>query len=403
MPTNLLYRCGLTSMLLAASTCISAEAATFAEPADGCRMVGPSAAARSAVTSSAPVFPPPQLQIRTPFEPTAFPSAGLNYLIYEVHLQNFSDAAMKISGIEVLAVDAPGAKPIAAFEAQQLQSLLMPFGSEAASDEGDDGVRLAGGRAAVAFFCLAFEKGSQVPHRLSHRVVLENAVLDSTDVEVAHTPLRVLAPPVSGAGWIAANGPSNTSHHRLGLFTTEGAARISRRYAIDWKRLKDDASFAGDARDVRSYHAYAQDVLAVAEGTVVSTVDGMPDNVPRTAAGFSTAVPVTMESVPGNRVVLDLGGGQFAYYAHLQAGSIAVKKGDRVRRGQLLGRIGNSGDSREPHLHFQLANAPHILGAEGLPHVIDRYQLRAKSGTEERTRELPIRDMRVDFKEAKTR
>jgi murein DD-endopeptidase MepM/ murein hydrolase activator NlpD len=66
-------------------------------------------------------------------------------------------------------------------------------------------------------------------------------------------------------------------------------------------------------------------------------------------------------------ITIDLGDGQFAYYMHLQPGSLRVKAGERVRRGQVLARVGCSGDAREPHLHFELTDSPKLIAGEGLP------------------------------------
>ena len=104
---------------------------------------------------------------------------------------------------------------------------------------------------------------------------------------------------------MAVSGLSAGAHHRSGIIVAGGLGHIARRYAVDWKRRKDGAFFSGDPRDVRSYHAYGAEVLAVADATVVLAKDGLPDNIPRTAAGFQTAVPVTMETVAGNSAVLD--------------------------------------------------------------------------------------------------
>ena len=214
------------------------------------------------------------------------------------------------------------------------------------------------------------------------------------------TPLRSLGPPVQGASWSASSGPSNDSHHRIGLLVVDGRAQISRRYAIDWLRLENGAAFAGDESDVRSYHAYGEDVLAVDDGTVVTVIDGLPDNKPRTAAGFSPAVPLTRETIGGNFIALDLGGGAFATYSHLQPGSLLVKQGDRVRRGQPLALVGNSGDARAPHLHFQVTTTSNLFSGEGLPYLIDSYRAKPADGEwENRANELPLADMLVDFGE----
>jgi murein DD-endopeptidase MepM/ murein hydrolase activator NlpD len=77
----------------------------------------------------------------------------------------------------------------------------------------------------------------------------------------------------------------------------------------------------------------------------------------------------------GNHVVLDLGGGVYAALAHLRRGSVLVRPGDRVAAGQPLAACGNSGNSTESHLHFQLMDHPSVLLAAGLPLVFARYQV----------------------------
>jgi murein DD-endopeptidase MepM/ murein hydrolase activator NlpD len=73
-------------------------------------------------------------------------------------------------------------------------------------------------------------------------------------------------------------------------------------------------------------------------------------------------------------VIVDIGGGRYAFYAHLKPGSITVKEGERVRRGQVLARLGNSGNTGFPHLHFHVMDAPLPLGADhNLPYVIDSF------------------------------
>ena len=84
---------------------------------------------------------------------------------------------------------------------------------------------------------------------------------------------------------------------------------------------------------------------------------------------------MTLETIGGNHVILDLGNRHFAFYAHLKPGSITVAVGDRVRQGQVVGLVGNSGNSAEPHLHFHVSNGPLPLGAEGTPFVFDRFTL----------------------------
>ena len=98
--------------------------------------------------------------------------------------------------------------------------------------------------------------------------------------------------------------------------------------------------------------------------------DGIPENVPLAA---ERAVPITLETIGGNYVMQAVGNRQVAYYAHLQPGSIRVKPGDRVRRGQSLGLLGNSGNSDLPHLHFHISDDS-SLASEGLPYVFDSFE-----------------------------
>lgn len=86
---------------------------------------------------------------------------------------------------------------------------------------------------------------------------------------------------------------------------------------------------------------YRKAVLAVADGRIITAKDSLPDNLPGHGEAFHPAVPITLDTVAGNTITIDLGGGQFAYYMHLQPGSLRVKAGDLVRRGQVLARVGS--------------------------------------------------------------
>ena len=82
---------------------------------------------------------------------------------------------------------------------------------------------------------------------------------------------------------------------------------------------------------------------------------------------------LTVENVDGNHVVIDIGSGAYAFYAHLIKGSVLVKEGDKVRKGQVLAKLGNTGNANASHLHFHLMNGPSVLGSSGIPYVIDAF------------------------------
>ena len=321
-------------------------------------------------TKAAPF--PLQLEIRVPFEPTAFPSGPRVYLMYELHLTNYLAMPLSLVRIEALDADAAGEQPIASFAAEQLESMLQPLGGKNSADR-KERLLLAGGQSAIAYMCVTFGPNERIPNKLRHRVSTADAALEGAVIGTHHTELHVLGPPVEGANWLAADGPSNDedNHHRRGVVVLDGQAVDSRRYAVDWKQVTGNASFSGDARDVHSYYSYGKTVLAVADGRVVVARDGLPDNTPGHGEAFHPAVPITLETITGNTITLDIGGGQFAYYLHLQSGTLRVKAGDQVRRGQVLANIGASGDAREPHLHFEVTTSSKALAGEGVPYLID--------------------------------
>ena len=200
----------------------------------------------------------------------------------------------------------------------------------------------------------------------------EEMTVETAAIPVGRGPVAISSP-LRGTHWLAGNGPSSTSGHRRALIPIDGHAAIAQRFAIDWVRIRDEGkTFQGDEKDNKNYYAYGNDALAVADGVVTEVKDGIPENVPGIN---SRAVPITLETVGGNHVILDIGGGHFAFYAHLQPGSLRVKLGDKVRRGQVIGLVGNSGNSTEPHLHFHIENGSSPLGAEGLPYLLASFEV----------------------------
>jgi murein DD-endopeptidase MepM/ murein hydrolase activator NlpD len=124
----------------------------------------------------------------------------------------------------------------------------------------------------------------------------------------------------------------------------------------------DGKTHRGSGRLNSDYFAYGQDVLAVANGTVVTVVDGVPENEP--------GAP-NRNVIPGNYVVLRHAEALYSVYEHLQPGKIVVKRGDNVPRGAVIGNCGNSGNSSEPHLHFQLQDGPSLDVSSGVEAVFD--------------------------------
>jgi hypothetical protein len=346
---------------------------------------------------------PPQLEMRVPFEPRAFPSGPHLYLAYEIHLTNYFPFPLPLRRIEVLDRAAQDGQPIAVFEGDQLEKILQPLSGAPSDPQGR--LVIGGGQSTIAYMWIEFDRGSRTPSSLVHRVNTDFGKVEGAMITTRIKQLRVLGPPLEGIDWIADDGPSNDedNHHRRGVVILDGRAVDSRRYAIDWMQVKGGEAYSGDARDVHSYYCYGMPVLAVADGRVVTARDGFPENTPGHGDAFHPAIPITLDTIAGNTITLDIGGSQFAYYMHLQPGSVRVKAGDHVRRGQVLAHVGASGDAREPHLHFEVTDSPKALAGDGVPYVIERYRLQTASGgpSNLHINELPLDHNIVTFGEGR--
>lgn len=136
------------------------------------------------------------------------------------------------------------------------------------------------------------------------------------------------------------------------------AAHAKQRFAYDVLVLKADSSHVGDGKRNEDYHCFGTPLLAPAAGEVVTLHDGIADNVPGR---------MNSKQILGNHVVIDHGNGEYSLLAHLRNGSMQVRAGERVAAGQQLADCGNSGNSSEAHLHYQLQDGPQFGRAAVLP------------------------------------
>ena len=350
---------------------------------------------------------PPFLELRTPKPPTVASGNGSSFLAFEVHLTNFAAQTMTLKRVEVAAVGEGGRRVLHTVgDSMLLRSLTRPGTQMPVAER----AKLAGGSRAVIWLWVPVDRQTP-PKSVETRVFLEQGTGDSARTQELDGPAVPVAaeaspigPPLRGGVWLAGNGPAPETGHRRALIPIGGTPSIAQRFAIDYVRVGDDhRTFTGDSLKNASYHAYGQDALSVGEGIVVAVKDSIPENVPGIN---SRAVPITLETVGGNHVIIDLGGGRYAFYAHLQPGSLQVKRGDKVRTGQVVGLVGNSGNSTEPHLHFHLSDGNSPLGSEGIPYIHRSFELvgrcaRFGSGCERapanRQRELPMANMLVRF------
>ena len=219
-----------------------------------------------------------------------------------------------------------------------------------------------------------------VPDSLTHRVTFrtgsgqETAEITGGTVKV-RKDLRpvIIGSPVRGPGWIAIETSEPVTHHFLGQITLDSVTRVPQKYAQDWIYIDPDTGSAvtGDASLAKNYLGYGKEIFSVSSGTVADVLDGLPDY-----EEIYAQRKITFETAAGNYVIIDMGNDKYACYAHLIPGSITVAKGETVTEGQVIGLMGNSGNSDLPHLHFQVVtDKASFLGAEGYPHVYRSFEV----------------------------
>ena len=160
----------------------------------------------------------------------------------------------------------------------------------------------------------------------------------------------------------------------MSLLPLNGKERAPEHFAIDFVQLDAQGRlFVGDLTNLYDWPYYRTEVLAAAPGTVVEMVKDLPDQVPGQLPS-----DITIETAGGNHVIIDMGNGRYVLYAHLIPGSVTVEVGDVVNRRQILGLLGNSGNTDAPHLHFQVMDSPSALNTTGLPFVFDTWELQGR-------------------------
>jgi hypothetical protein len=311
---------------------------------------------------------------------------GHTHLAYELSFVNETRLLAHLDEIAVL--DNSSGAILADWKGGELASIFRVNGSE-------NSITLAASHSGYAFLDVALPSTMPMPTALRHRISMtrlmhtsgggdhDGSPLDpklnlpsSVTFEGVVTPIDrgkaiVISPPLRGPDWVAFNGCCDTiTSHRGAVMAFNGKASIAERFAIDFVQVSTDSRlFVGPGDMISSYPYFGVPVYAVANGLVVELSDGAPEQVP----GASPA-GVTVDSAAGNHIVIDMGGGNFALYAHLKTGTVAVKVGDHLKSGEVIAHLGNTGNSDAPHLHFHVMDGPSPLMSSGLPYVIDAFK-----------------------------
>jgi len=328
------------------------------------------------------------VSMQVPFAPQALASDKGQNICYEVYLSDYSKDGFEIARVEVFAAgrlykeysseDICDCDSDDIYDCDDAVSVCFkpPSDPRPTAEQLEEGTGMNPQPALLFWFI--FESEEAVPSRFSHKVYFRNPswpggrelVCEGADTMVLSDDPVVISPPFRGDRWLALEATDNRVHHRIGIISMGGVARVVQRYAIDWVRVSEEGAMATGPSDMNnSYPQYGAEILAVAPGEVIKVIDGIPDN----AHPPERDIEINLENAGGNMVIQKIGEGRYVAYAHMIPYSIEVREGDMLETGQVIGLLGNSGNSDLPHLHFQLLDQPEFFLSQGLAYVFPTF------------------------------
>jgi hypothetical protein len=300
---------------------------------------------------------------------------GKVHLAYELRLTNVLSHDVTLTEATVLDRDVA----VLNLKGERLSARTRILGNPSPT------TRVGPAQTAVIWFDVVLDQGMAVPTALTHAISVSDpqpqpplfpASMTETVAPVTVQTRRpiVIASPLSGPNWVDGDGCCGMSAHRMALNPINGGLWAAERFAIDYVQLGPDGRLVtGDPEKLESFAYFGSDIHAVTDGPVVAALDGLPEQVP---GKNPTGLP--LDQYAGNHVVQDLGDGNYALYAHIKTGTVKVKPGDRLTAGQVIGNVGNTGNSTAPHLHFHVMSTPDPLRSDGLPFVFTDFRLDAR-------------------------
>jgi hypothetical protein len=313
-------------------------------------------------------------------------SDGLIHVAYALQFTNSWNMSATIQSVEVVdparGNQTSGKNHVLDIKNEDVTGQVKLFTLPGSAERASYSSEVPAGQSAVMFFDVTYEDAGQLPKAIAHRVTVTT---QPTPVGTEHTVVgnsipigreaMVISPPFRGSGWVNGNGCClEIGPHRFATNAMNGTLDPSEQFAIDWVQIDTNShAYRTDGKKPEDWLCYGVEILAVAPGTVVEVVRDLPNVAPG-----KNPEGLTIAQIAGNRVIIDMGSGHYAMYAHLAPGSIPVHVGDYVRQGQKIGLLGNTGNSSAPHLHFQLMDRPSSLDATSLPFVFDHMQLEGR-------------------------
>lgn len=293
---------------------------------------------------------------------------GKPTVYYELWMSNFTRDSLELKKIEL--INTANLKPVVSLT-DNLETRIRRIGT---SPKGSETILPPGGLHVLYLeFVLEVDRSTEFTHRLEFEVVSGNGKTVSftqyTSFRLSGRPTLVLGAPLNAGPWAAVYEPSWERGHRRVLYTVDEKRRIPGRFAIDFIRLNNEGKYANGSDDeIKNWYGYGADVLAVSDGVVASTRNDFTESPTLSAHPSHPADKAT-----GNYISIDIGNERIVFYEHLKPGSIKVKRGQKVKKGDVIASLGFTGQTTGPHLHFHVADKNSPLGAEGVPFVFESF------------------------------
>jgi hypothetical protein len=296
---------------------------------------------------------------------------GMDHVEYELLVVSVFPEPVTLTSVTALD---PGGKKLMRIEGGALTAATQTLFAHTAS-------AVIPASAAVSIDVDLILPPNTAPERVAHNItyalkpdselapMITSLEVDAPEVAINRQPAIEIKPPVRGEGWLVSMGCCKPSLHRDLHIAIDGTRiETAETFAIDWAKVKNNRLFDGNGSKVEQHYAFGEDVFAVADATIVSIQDGKPD-----ATANILMKPETKDDYGGNHVILEIAPKIFAIYMHLHPGSLTVKVGDVVKAGAPLAKIGNSGPSMGPHLHFGISDKPDFFAGRSLPFVFNSF------------------------------
>lgn len=293
-------------------------------------------------------------------------------LNYELNILNNYRIPLSLKKVEIFDLQ-NNDFPLAVFDSLYIEEHFERPGAK----DLDDLKLISGNEYGILHLNLVFDTNKSTPEQIFHKLYFER--LNKENKSIVH-PMEVAIVNVPKPTELSLRLPFNkkgkwlygAESHKGSRFITEGKATYPQRFAMDWVFIDNNGVLAkDDIKENKNWNTYGIELIAVADGKVVDIKDGIIENEPLSE---DMAVGITKETIGGNYIIIDIGNNIHALYGHLIPNRLKVSIGDKVKKGQVIGLLGNSGNSDAPHLHFHLeSKSKAFLGGEGMPYLISEF------------------------------